>query len=126
MRTLGRRSVSPAPDEGRWQGVCGGVVGGPAGNEGVGTIEQGLPRGIEAVFQVEESEILVEALPNRGDRRSLLFYEASEGGAGVLTRLATNEGALARVATAALEIMHFQNVPAAAARSEPLEDDPHS
>jgi hypothetical protein len=90
----------------------------------VATIQQALLRGIEAVFQVEESEILVEALPSRSERRSLLFYEASEGGAGVLSRLAVDEAALAQVATAALEIMHFPNAEAAAAGDETLQEDP--
>jgi hypothetical protein len=96
----------------------------PPANEVFATIQQALLRGIEAVFQVEESEILVEALPSRGERHSLLFYEASEGGAGVLSRLATGEAALSHVATAALEIMHFRNAKAAAAGDKTLSDDP--
>ena len=71
------------------------------------TVQQALLRGIEAEFQVEESEILVEALPTRDERNALLFYEAAEGGAGVLTRLVSEEGALARVAKKALGIMHY-------------------
>jgi hypothetical protein len=98
-------------------------VGAPLTNAVVATIQQSLLRGIEAVFQVEESEVLVEALPGRSERRSLLFYEASEGGAGVLSRLAADEAALAQVATAALEIMHFPNAKAAVAGDETLSDD---
>lgn len=69
-----------------------------------------LKRGIEAVYQLEGSELAVEALPsNAGDRAwsRLLFFEAAEGGAGVLRRLATENGQLTQVARKALEILHF-------------------
>jgi hypothetical protein len=88
--------------------------------EVVATLQQALLRGIEAVFQVEESEVLVEALPSRDERRSLLFYEATEGGAGVLARLVTDPAEIRRVAAKALEIMHFR-VPDGAGELE--EDD---
>jgi len=38
-----------------------------------------------------------------------LFYEAAEGGAGVLTRLATEPQAMAQVAAAALRVMHYRD-----------------
>lgn len=69
-----------------------------------------LKRGIEAVYQLEGSELAVEALPsNTGDHAwsRLLFFEAAEGGAGVLRRLATEDGQLTQVARKALEILHF-------------------
>lgn len=69
-----------------------------------------LKRGIEAVYQLESSELAVEALPsNIGDQAwsRLLFFEAAEGGAGVLRRLATEDGQLRLVARKALEILHF-------------------
>jgi len=50
----------------------------------------------------------VEPLPTRDNRQSILFYEAAEGGAGVLTRIANEPDALAKVAAQALEIMHFE------------------
>ena len=40
-------------------------------------------RGIEVVYQLEEGEILGEPLPARDNRRAILAYEATEGGAGV-------------------------------------------
>jgi len=72
------------------------------------TLQYALKRGIEAIYQLEESELVGEPLPNRDNRQSILFFEAAEGGAGVLTRLATEPHALAAVAAEALEIMHFK------------------
>ncbi len=69
-----------------------------------------LKRGIEAVYQLEGSELAVEALPsNTGDHAwsRLLFFEAAEGGAGVLRRLATEDGQLRHAARKAAEILHF-------------------
>jgi hypothetical protein len=70
------------------------------------TIQHALTRGLEVVFQLETGEIQAEPMPDRKDRRSFLFYEATEGGAGVLTRLVAEPGALARVARVALRVMH--------------------
>lgn len=55
-----------------------------------------LKRGIESVYQLEESELIAEPLPGRDSRQSILFFEAAEGGAGVLTRIATEPQALRR------------------------------
>jgi very-short-patch-repair endonuclease len=71
------------------------------------TLQYALKRGIESVYQLEESELMAEPLPTRDNRQSILLYEAAEGGAGVLTRIATEPNALAAVAAEALEIMHF-------------------
>jgi Lhr-like helicase len=71
------------------------------------TVQHALLRGIESVFQLEEGEILAEPMPQRDARTGFLFYEATEGGAGVLTRLVAEPGCLAAVAHEALAIMHF-------------------
>jgi superfamily II DNA/RNA helicase len=71
------------------------------------TVQHALLRGIEAVFQLEEGEILAEPMPQRDTRTGFLFYEATEGGAGVLTRLVAEPEHLAMVAREALAIMHF-------------------
>ncbi len=75
--------------------------------EAMATLQAALKRGIEMTFQIEEAELVAEPLPNRDDRKSLMFYESAEGGAGVLTRLANEPGALAEVASAALSLIHF-------------------
>ena len=74
---------------------------------GMATLQYALKRGVEREFQLEESELMVEPLPNYDERNSILLYEAAEGGAGVLTRLARDPEAIRRVATRALELCHF-------------------
>lgn len=71
------------------------------------TVQHALLRGIEAVFQLQEGEILAEPMPQRDVRTGFLFYEATEGGAGVLTRIVAEPDCLAKVAGEALAIMHF-------------------
>ncbi|MFJ9885299.1 protein kinase [Streptomyces sp. NPDC091287] len=67
-----------------------------------------LERGIEAAFELEDSELTAELLPpDDGPRRRILFTEAAEGGAGVLRRIQQDKRALAKAARTALEICHF-------------------
>jgi ATP-dependent helicase YprA (DUF1998 family) len=71
------------------------------------SLQYALKRGIETVYQVEPSELAVEPLPTPDEPRLLMFYESAEGGAGVLERLAIDQGAMAAVARAALDVCHF-------------------
>ncbi|WP_307871858.1 protein kinase [Micromonospora sp. U21] len=72
------------------------------------TLMYALERGIEAAFELEDSELTTELLPpNDGPRDRMLFTEAAEGGAGVLRLMQSDPTALARAATAALDICHF-------------------
>ena len=87
--------------------------------ETITTVQHALIRGISVVHQLEEGEILGEPLPARNNRRAILAYEATEGGAGVLTRLVDAPNALGKVAHKALELMHFENVDAAVAAGDP-------
>lgn len=71
------------------------------------TLQATLKRAIEQTYQLESSEIAVSPLPSENDRRQLLIYETTEGGAGVLQHLARDPNALAAVAEKALELMHY-------------------
>ncbi|MGW5080312.1 protein kinase domain-containing protein [Micromonospora echinospora] len=67
-----------------------------------------LERGIEAAFELEDSELVSELLPPvDGPRDRMLFMEAAEGGAGVLRQLQSDPDALAAAAAEALDICHF-------------------
>lgn len=70
------------------------------------TLQYALERGIEAVFQLEDAELVSELLPDAESRGRVLLQEAAEGGAGVLRRLQAEVDALARVADEALRIIH--------------------
>lgn len=69
-----------------------------------------LKRGIEAYYQLEDSELGCEALPTDKPERRILLYEAAEGGAGVLVRLAEDADALAQIAREALAVCHFDRI----------------
>jgi hypothetical protein len=71
------------------------------------TVQHALLRGIESVFQLEEGEVLAEPMPRRDERKGFLLYEATEGGAGVLTRLVAEQDSLAEIAARALLVLHF-------------------
>jgi ATP-dependent helicase YprA (DUF1998 family)/very-short-patch-repair endonuclease len=66
-----------------------------------------LKTAIQVGYQLEDGELAAEVLPDGDNRRELLFYEAAEGGAGVLRQLVSDTKALPRVARIALEICHF-------------------
>ena len=61
---------------------------------------------METVFQIDEAEIASERI-GTGKNSAILFWEASEGGVGVLKRLVTEQETLRQVAVAALERCHF-------------------
>lgn len=83
------------------------------------TLQHALTRGLELVFQLEEGETLTEPVPSKDERKAILMFEATEGGAGVLNRLASEPSALASVARAGLELMHCKNIDAAVATADP-------
>lgn len=88
------------------------------------TLQHALLRGIEASFQLEEGELLAEPMPSRDKRAGFLLYEATEGGAGVLTRLVSEPGAFREVALEALRILHFDLEPERPAEAAQLADGP--
>jgi hypothetical protein len=79
------------------------------------SFQYALQRGMETVFQIDEAEIASERI-GTGKDSAILFWEASEGGVGVLKRLVTEQETLRQVAVAALERCHFN--------PETLEEDP--
>ena len=86
-----------------------------ASPEAVATLCSAFQRGIERTFQLEPSELQAEYLPNQDNPSRLLIYEASEGGAGALSRLvdrAERARVFASIAQKALETMHYHLDPA--------------
>ncbi len=71
------------------------------------SLQAAFKEAIQKRFQLEPMELATIPLPGRDDRRSILFYESSEGGAGVLRQLVDNKAALGEVAREALVICHF-------------------
>jgi len=71
------------------------------------SLQAALKTAIQIAFQLEESELAAEPLPDSDHRRLILFYESAEGGAGALRRLVEDPAALPAVARAAVELCHF-------------------
>lgn len=82
----------------------------PSGSFGkpeIVSLQAALKNAIQVEFQLEESELAAEPLPDKEDPKLILIFEASEGGAGVLKRLVDDPKALGRVAYTALSLCHF-------------------
>jgi len=69
------------------------------------TLQHALERAIQARYKLETDELASERL---GEGQYLLFWEAAEGGAGVLSQLLEQPEALQYLAREALDICHFQ------------------
>ena len=82
----------------------------PMDASGMASLQSALKNAIQLTYQLEDSELAAELLPDSTDARQILLYEASEGGAGVLQDLVFRSGALGEVAAAALGLLHFDPV----------------
>ena len=71
------------------------------------SLQSALKSAIQLHYQLEDNELAVEPLPDRDERRFILFYESSEGGAGVLRQLVDDPFALQQVARKALLLCHY-------------------
>lgn len=83
------------------------------------SLQAALKSAIQIHFQLEDNELASEPLPDRSERNRILFFEASEGGAGILRRLIEEPGALAEVARRALDLCHFDPASGADRRKAP-------
>lgn len=71
------------------------------------SLQAALKNAIQQQYQLEPRELATEALPDADRRAEILFYESSEGGAGVLRQLVDDPTAIARLANRALQICHY-------------------
>lgn len=71
------------------------------------SLQAALKNAIQVRYQLEDNELAAEPLPNRDNRRLILFYESAEGGAGVLRRLLDDPQAFSEVTKEALQLCHF-------------------
>jgi len=74
----------------------------------IASLQAALKNAIQQVFELEDNELAAEPLPSKDKRKSILFYEATEGGAGVLKQVIDAIG-FKRVIKAAIELCHFDS-----------------
>lgn len=79
----------------------------PLSPEQMASLQAALKNAIQVEFQLEDNELAAEPLPDVEVRNSILFYEAAEGGAGILRNLMDDPLAFARIARRALTLCHF-------------------
>lgn len=79
----------------------------PSSGPEMAGLQAAFKQAIQLHFQIEPRELACEALPDARDRREILFYEAAEGGAGVLRQLAEDPSVLPALARRALEVCHY-------------------
>ncbi|MFA7693347.1 MAG: DEAD/DEAH box helicase [Candidatus Hydrogenedentales bacterium] len=71
------------------------------------SLQSAFKEAIQKHFQIEPRELSCEAMPSLNNRKEILFYEASEGGAGILRQLVEDPKVIPLLARCALEICHF-------------------
>ncbi|AXJ01235.1 Helicase conserved C-terminal domain-containing protein [Cyclonatronum proteinivorum] len=70
------------------------------------TLAYALKRGVETVFQVEESEIGVWILGSP-EAPNIMLYEAAEGSLGILSQMISEDAKMKQVYTEAYRILHY-------------------
>lgn len=71
------------------------------------TLQAGLKKAIQTIYQLEDNELAAEPLPSTNDRKQILFFESAEGGAGVLRRILEGSDSLAKIVDEVLRLCHF-------------------
>lgn len=71
------------------------------------SVRYALERGAEVHFQLEDSELASDSLPDPEGRGRFLLMESAEGGAGALRRLVAEPDRLADIARTSLRLLHF-------------------
>lgn len=71
------------------------------------SLQAAFKEAIQKHFQIEPRELSSEPMPSTYDRKEIFYYEASEGGAGVLRQIVEDPSVLPQLARHALEICHF-------------------
>lgn len=72
------------------------------------SLQAAFKEAIQKHFQLEPRELSCEPMPTAQDRKEILLYEASEGGAGVLRQIVEDPMVFPLLARRALEICHFE------------------
>ncbi len=80
----------------------------PLDESQMASLQAALKSAIQILYQLEDSELAAEPLPSPKERKSILLYEAAEGGAGVLRRILEDTTAFAKIARKAVELCHFE------------------
>lgn len=75
--------------------------------EEMASLQAAFKEAIQKYFQLEPRELYGEPMPIASDRQEILFYEASEGGAGVLRQIVEDPTILPELARCGLEVCHF-------------------
>jgi len=73
-------------------------------------LQSAFREAIQKFFQLEPRELSAEPMPSQRDRREILFYESSEGGAGALRQIVEDPKIFPMLAQLALEICHFDPI----------------
>jgi len=79
----------------------------PRSGPEMASLQAAFKEAIQKHFQLEPRELSCEPMPSAQDRQEILFYEASEGGAGVLRQIVEDPAVLPLLARRALETCHF-------------------